>query len=301
MCGDACYRWGERVFVWNGSAGATAYDFNGKQLWHRDLGEFIHQWGHGSSPRIYKDFVIIFGSPGPRVLLTALDKLTGETVWEKSFDNITSEPEALYGSFVTPFLWKNGPRDELLIPLPGYLGSFNPASGRELWRCDGLGKLTYSDAILSDELLLAFSGFKGSSIAMRKPNPAETGNLTNSHRLWINKTAVQRVGTGVVVGDRFYLCGRKGFLQCGDVHTGEIVWTENLRTQAWDSISFMDGMLYLTDQKSNTRIFKPSDQFELLALNAMDPKERSNSTLAFSDGELFLRTYEALYTIGDRN
>ena len=290
---------GTAIYVWNGSAGATAYDFDGKKLWHRDFGEFTHQWGHASSPRIYKDTVIYFGSPGTRVLLTALDKSTGQTVWEKSLDEFISPPDELYGSFATPFFWKNGPRDELLIPLPGYLASFNPSTGEELWRCDGLGKLTYSDAMLSEELILAFSGFKGPAIGMRKPNPDETGNLTESHRLWINDTVVQRVGTGVVVDDKFYLCGRKGILQCGDIQTGEILWSENLRTQAWGSISLYDGVLFLMDQQSVTHVFKPGNEFDLISRNVMNPKERSNSTLAFSDGQLFLRTYQALYAISN--
>ncbi|MCZ6673000.1 MAG: PQQ-binding-like beta-propeller repeat protein [Verrucomicrobia bacterium] len=288
---------GERVFVWNGSAGATAYDFEGNELWHRDFGVFIHQWGHASSPRIYKDLVIYFGSPGPRVILTALNKITGKTVWERLLDNVTSPPEELYGSFATPFVWQNGSRAELLLPLPGYLASFHPETGEELWRCDGLGDLTYSDAIVGDDVILAFSGFRGPAIGLRPPGPKETGNLTESHRLWINSTAVQRVGTGVIVGDHFYLCGRKGEIQCGSIYTGEVVWTHKLRQQAWSSICLADGRLYLTDQESVTHILNPGNNFELLRQNAMRPKERSNSTLVFSNGQLFLRTYDRLYAI----
>jgi hypothetical protein len=59
-------------------------------------------------------------------------------------------------------------------------------------------------------------------------------------------------------------------------------------------------LLYLTDQASTTYIFRPSDQFELIQTNRMRPKERSNATLAFSDKQLFLRTYDRLYAIGDK-
>jgi len=76
------------------------------------------------------------------------------------------------------------------------------------------------------------------------------------------------------------------------------VWTEKLRQQAWSSISFVDNKLWLTDQVSVTHIFAPSDEFNLIQRNAMHPKERSNSTLVFSDQELFLRTYDRLYAIG---
>ncbi|HCO27146.1 MAG TPA: serine/threonine protein kinase, partial [Gimesia maris] len=40
---------GKRVVVWHSSAGLYCYDFAGKELWHRSLGEFEHIWGYGAS------------------------------------------------------------------------------------------------------------------------------------------------------------------------------------------------------------------------------------------------------------
>ena len=68
-------------------------------------------------------------------------------------------------------------------------------------------------------VILAFSGFKGPSFGMRVPGESERGNLTKSHRIWLNEVSEQRVDSGVIVGDRFYLCGRKGPLKCGDIKT----------------------------------------------------------------------------------
>jgi outer membrane protein assembly factor BamB len=289
---------GKAIYVWNGSAGATAYDFEGREIWHRDLGAYVHMWGHASSPRIYQDTVIFFGSPGPRVVLTALDRESGETVWTRELDEVVSPPQELHGSFVTPYLWQNGERDELLIPLPGYLASFDPATGSELWRCDGLGQLTYTDAMVGEDVILAFSGYRGPAIGMRKPGPKDTGNLTESHRIWKNDTVVQRVGSGVIVGNRYYLCSCKGELQCGDIHTGEIIWSQDLREQNWGAISLVGEDLYLTDQSSVTRVFAPKDRFELRYENQMEPGERSNATIGFHGGVIFLRTFKHLYAIG---
>jgi outer membrane protein assembly factor BamB len=213
-------------------------------------------------------------------------------------DEVVSPPQELHGSFVTPYLWQNGERDELLIPLPGYLASFDPATGSELWRCDGLGQLTYTDAMVGEDVILAFSGYRGPAIGMRKPGPKDTGNLTESHRIWKNDTVVQRVGSGVIVGNRYYLCGRKGELQCGDIHTGEIIWSQDLREQNWGAISLVGEDLYLTDQSSVTRVFAPKDRFELRYENQMEPGERSNATIGFHGGVIFLRTFKHLYAIG---
>ncbi len=291
---------GERLFVWNGSAGAAAYDFEGKLLWQRDLGTFAHQWGHASSPRLCGDSVIVFGGPGPRVVLTALDKRNGATLWERELSEAAGPPDELRGSFVTPFLWQNGSRSELLVPLPEYLASFDPNSGEELWRCRGLGSLTYTDPIVADDMIIAFSGFKGPAFGMRQPTATEMGDLTETHRIWLNETVEQRVGSGVAIDGRYYLAGRKGQLKCGDIRTGEILWTHDMGEQCWSAVAYSQGLLYLTDQSSVTRIFKPGDQYEEVARNAMNAKERGNASIAFDNGQLFLRTHQALYAISDR-
>jgi outer membrane protein assembly factor BamB len=288
---------GRTVFTWNGSAGAAAYDIEGKRLWSRDLGTVTHRWGHASSPRIYKDTVIIHVGPGPNVALYALDKRTGATVWKTALPWATDEPQAMKGSFATPLLWHNGGRDELLLPLPGYLTSFDPNTGRELWRCGGLGDLTYSDALVGEGLILGFSGFKGPAIGMRQPAPTETGDLTETHRLWQESSIYSRVGSAVLLDGRFYICDRKGPLQCGDARTGEAVWTHDLREQTWSPITRLGGRLYLTDQAAVTYVFRPGDRFDVIAQNTMAPEDRTNATITFSNGQLFLRTDRYLYAI----
>src|ERR1043166_7423970 len=73
---------GERVLAWFGSAGLFCFDLNGRELWHRELGKQSHIWGYGSSPIIYHDLCILNFGPGERSFLIALDKKTGETVWQ---------------------------------------------------------------------------------------------------------------------------------------------------------------------------------------------------------------------------
>jgi hypothetical protein len=56
--------------------------------------------------------------------------------------------------------------------------------------------------------------------------------------------------------------------------------------------------LYVTDQGATTHVFRPSPKkFELVASNGLGPGEKSNSTPAFSDGEIFLRTHSSLFCI----
>ena len=59
------------------------------------------------------------------------------------------------------------------------------------------------------------------------------------------------------------------------------------------------GRLYATNQRGDTVVFAPNaEAYEQLAANSLG--EQSNSTPAISDGEIFLRTFDALYCISEK-
>jgi len=73
---------GERVYVCFGSPGAYAYDMDGKEVWHRDLGKLNHVFGTAVSALVYGDLCIFNFGPDDKGRLVALNRKTGEIVWE---------------------------------------------------------------------------------------------------------------------------------------------------------------------------------------------------------------------------
>ncbi len=73
---------GERVIASFGSAGLYCYDFEGKEVWHRELGKMNHMFGNASSPILHGDLCILNFGPDEKARLIALKKRTGEIVWE---------------------------------------------------------------------------------------------------------------------------------------------------------------------------------------------------------------------------
>jgi outer membrane protein assembly factor BamB len=73
---------GERVIASFGSAGLYCCDFEGKELWHRDLGKMNHMFGNASSPIIHGDLCFFYFGPDEKSRLIALNKKNGETTWE---------------------------------------------------------------------------------------------------------------------------------------------------------------------------------------------------------------------------
>ena len=291
---------GSAVYAHLGSGGVLACDLDGKQLWHRDLGPVLHRWGNGASPILYKDLLIVFHGPGVPAFLTGLDRKTGKTIWKKEETAINSP---IFGTWSTPVIVSAGKRDELIMPLPGNkiggegeFKGYDPATGKELWRCGGLGTEVYAMPILSSsaDLIVGISGHNGPLMAIR---PGGDGDVTASHRIWREAAKnPQRIGSGIIHEGRLYLANAPGFVECIDIRSGKSLWNERVGGNLWGSLLLADGKLHVSNVEGETFVLAAGPKFQLLATNVI--KEPTYAALAVSNGELFLRTYEHLYCIG---
>jgi outer membrane protein assembly factor BamB len=291
---------GSAVYAHFASAGVLACSLDGKKLWHRDLGPVLHKWGNGPSPILYKDLLIVMQGPGEPTFLTALDKTTGKTVWTKEEKAINSP---IFGSWSTPVVVRAGKRDELVVPLPGEriggdgeFKGYDPATGKELWSCKGLGNEVYAMPVVSaaQDLIVGISGHNGPLMAVR---PGGNGDVTESHRVWREAGKnPQRVGSGVIHDGRLFLADAPGFVECLNARTGKVLWKERVSGNLWGSMLLADGKLYVTNLEGETSVLAAGPKFQLLARN--DIKETIYAAPAVSNGELFLRTFEHLYCIG---
>ncbi len=297
---------GERVVVWEGSGGLYCYDFEGKELWKRNLGEFRHKWGDGGSPILHDGKVILNASPGKRVFMTAIDLKTRKTLWEteefkreKSDFNDTGKGHL--GTWCTPILAKVEGKDQVICAQPSRVVGYDPADGKILWWCDGVQHdggahdLAYSSPVVAGDILMYVGGFGGPGFAVRLGGK---GDVTQTHRLWRTPKLPQSIGSGVLLGA--YVCmPYENALQCIDPKTGKQVWQDRGADGGyWGSIVQAAGRCYVTTRKGTTVVFKADPQkFELLAANALG--EDSNSTPAISDGQIFIRTFKHLYCIGE--
>jgi outer membrane protein assembly factor BamB len=301
---------GERVIAWFGSAGIFCYDMSGKELWHRDLGKQEHQWGYGSSPILYQDLCILNFGPGPQTFLIALNKKTGEKVWQVDlpekdppvrYDGFAGKQGQPIGSWSTPLILK-GKRDELVLTIVGEMRGFEPKSGKELWKVDGMSPLVYASAIAGEGMILGTGGFGGSTFAIKTGG---TGDLS-SQRLWyVQKEKKNRISSSVISKGHVFLCNMDGVAQCIELATGKDKWLERLKATAakgeiWGSMIMAGDNLYVVNQSGDTFVLKANpEKLEVVATNPLN--EMSNSTPAISNGEIFIRTHQALWCISEKN
>lgn len=301
-CGSTPAADGERVVVWHGSAGLFCYDFDGSELWSNDLGDVGHIWGYGSSPVLHDGKVILNFGPGEDTFLAALDLENGELLWKtpEPGGNNARQPR-MVGTWSTPVVAEVDGDEQIICSMPTRVVAYEPHSGEILWTCGGLpsprGDLVYTSPQIADNLGVAMGGFRGPSIAFRLGG---TGDVTARNRLWRNtEKQPQRIGSGVVVDGAVYVANAgPSTIECIDLQTGEIRWRERVKGGFWGSTVYADGRLYATNKDGVTYVFRPNPKkFEPVARN--DLGEPSNSTPAFSDGQIFLRTFRAVYCVDD--
>lgn len=291
---------GKTVYAWFGSAGVAAFDFAGKKIWHAALGPVLHKWGNGASPVLYKNSLIMFHGPGEPAFLVALDKATGREIWRTAETAINSN---IFGSWSTPAIVSVAGHDEMILPLPGdkiggegYVKGYDPATGKELWRCSGLGNEIYAMPVVSEsgETIVSICGHNGPLMAVR---PGGHGDVTSTHRLWhVTSKNPQRIGTGIIRAGRLYLADAPGIVECVDVATGQEIWKERVGGNLWGSMLLAGDRLYVSNLEGTTFVLSAGPEFKLLATNEIP--EPTYAALAASRGQLFLRTYEHLYCLG---
>ena len=283
---------GKLVYASFDSAGVVACDFSGDVVWQRDLGKLTHVFGPASTPVLYKHLLIIHRGPGEPTHIIALNKHTGETVWDTPETGIDDK---LYGSWSTPVIYRAGDHDEFALSMPGELKGYDPLTGKELWKCDGLGPSNYPDTAVGDGVLIGVSGFQKSMMAVMTGG---RGDITNKLRLWHVKKTQQRIGSGVVHDGHLYVSNATGIAECIAIKSGETVWKERLGGKLWGSILMAGDRLYVSNIEGRIFVLAASPKYRLIAKNDMG--EHIKAALAPSDGQLFVRTYENLYCVGER-
>jgi outer membrane protein assembly factor BamB len=223
-----------------------------------------------------------------------MDKRTGKELWRVTEPGLfAGSPSEWIGSWSTPVVAKIDGQDQVILSWPNAVKAYDPKTGSLIWHCRGLTKLVYSSPLFRSDIMVAMSGFSGSYMGLK---PGGKGDVTDSQRLWHVEKAPQRIGSGVIVGEHVYIVNENGTAQCIELKTGKTLWQERATGGTWGSMVCADGKLYVTSQQGETVVLAAKPVFEVLSRNALE--ERSQSSLAVSNGQLFLRTYRHLWCIG---
>lgn len=284
---------GEHVYAHFGSRGLFCYTMDGERVWSRDFGDMTIRrgFGEGSSPTLVDDLVLVpWDHEGPSMLY-ALNKRTGETVWETPRDEPTC--------WATPLVAvaRGGDRQVVMNGQTAARG-YDLKTGQELWRCGGQAQRPCASALAEGGVAYVMSGFQGSFAGAFDLDGR--GDLAGSKALlWSLDHDTPDVASPLLVDGKIYYYKEKtGLLSCVEAATGATVYeTKRIpgvgRTYA--SPIAAAGRIYLTDRSGAITVIQTGDDPQVLAENDMG--EGVDATPAADGKDLFIRGERHLFCV----
>lgn len=138
---------GKNVYVFFGDYGLIAYNYDGVEQWKKPLGPFNNTNGHGSSPILYGNLLIMLCDQDTNSYLLAVEKDTGKVHYKVERPDFTR-------CYSTPAVFhpKQGPA-ELIVPGAYNLTSYNAGTGERLWWINGLSWQPKSMPIIDGDMI----------------------------------------------------------------------------------------------------------------------------------------------------
>jgi outer membrane protein assembly factor BamB len=142
---------GKTVYVFFGDFGILAYNVaDGKEKWRLPLGPFNNPNGHGSSPVLVDNLIVLLCDQDNDSFLMAADKNTGKLKWK------VARPESTR-SYSTPAVFRpSGKRPvELIVPGAFSLASYAAQTGEKLWWVRGMSWQPKSSPVIDGDMIYA--------------------------------------------------------------------------------------------------------------------------------------------------
>lgn len=294
-----------RAYVHFGSYGTACLDTAAlKVLWERRDLACRHFRGPASSPIIYEDLLILTFDGVDVQYLAALDKKTGRTVWRTDRSTRWNDLDAdgkptregdFRKAFSTPLVIDSGGRRQMISPGAKAAFSYDPRTGRELWKTSHSGHSSAPRPVFGNGLVFVTTGHGRTELWAVRPDGQ--GDVTASHVAWKVDKGAPLTASPVLVGDLLYMVSDDGAATCLEAATGEPVWRERIGGNYAASPIYADGRIYFFNQQGKAAVLKAGREFEVLAANTLDAGCMASP--AVSARSLFVRTRTHLYRIED--
>ena len=304
---------GDHVWVYFKSGELACLSLtDGAIVWKTNLqeqfGEDTLWWDLGTSPVLTKQAVVVAVMQTGPSYLVAFDRETGAVLWKH--DRMLDAPEEAAQSYSTPLVvagnadW-NEPTEMLIVLGADHVTAHDAADGREIWRVGGLNPegdkffRSIASPVVAGEFVIAPYARGKTVTAIRRGG---SGDVTASHIAWKREPLGTDVPTPAIRDGRVMICGDKGMMSCLDLKTGQTLWEDSLpknRNRYSSSPIIVDDHVLLTREDGHSWSIawpgEKGDSFTILGEGTVD--EMTVATPVCLDGEIFLRTHDALWCI----
>ena len=297
---------GRRIIAVFGSAGAMiAWDYSGKELWRvtrgtLDSGWFFDpafQWGHSSSPVIYRNAVILQADVQKGSYIAAWDVATGKPLWR-------TERADEISTWGTPTIARTADGRDVLVTNGTKIRGYDPASGKQLWTLGPNSEITIGTPVAGNGLVYVTGGYPPvRPIYAIRPGAEgdislQKGQESNGSIAWSNMTEGTYIPTPLLYDGYLFTLNINGVLTAYDPQTGKRAFRGRIGTGGAFSASPIgaDGRLYISSEDGEVYVISATPDMKQIAKN--DMREIIMSTPAISDGLIIVRTMGHLYGVG---
>lgn len=283
-----------RLYCDFGNYGTACVDSaSGKTLWKARL-PVEHQLGPASSPAVWKDWLFVVRDGCDVQYVAALDKHSGGPAWRTDRPPVVADQAVLKKSFSTPLVIESGGRTQVVIQGPHWAVSYDPPTGKELWRVrHGTGYSIAPRPVFGHGMVyVCTGGYVADLLAIRVDGQ---GDVTGTHVAWKATSQVPLMSSPLLAGVDLYFVADAGVLTCLDALTGRLRWRERLGGNYAASPTLADGRIYLFSREGKALILRPGPRFEKLAENQL--AATIFATPAFVGNAIYLRSDTHLYCL----
>ena len=156
---------GRNVYVFFGDFGILCYGVDGEDRWRVPLGPFNNANGHGASPVVIDDMLILICDQDTDSYVLALDKATGQVRYRIERPDVTRSY-----SIATVYRPKKGPA-ELIIPGSYLVVAYNLETGEKLWWVRGMSWQQKSAAVVDGDMVYVCGWESGGDSATPAESP----------------------------------------------------------------------------------------------------------------------------------
>lgn len=282
---------GKFVYVSFEAEGIYCYDFDGKRIWKASLGKIAKGgMGPGTSPVLFENLLILQADQeyGEGSFIAAVDKKNGKEVWRVERDQRRS--------WATPLLIKTSQRTELVTSGPNKIISYDPATGRELWRAPGVISNPIPSPVTGQGLVFVTAGSDAKrAFAIRLGGSGDLAGTTNV--VWSYEKGTAYVPSPILYNEYLYLITDAGAITCLEAATGKVIYQTRIPMAASFTASpvAFEGKIMFVSEDGDSFILKAGPVPEILNANGLgEPVYASPAIVA---GRILIRGQSNLYCI----
>ncbi len=292
---------GRMVYAVFGGGGIAAVRFDdGKEQWTDERVKFYSQHGLGASPILHENLLIMpfdGSSPAPdtkvgwkvpweEARIVALDKSSGEVVWEAKRGKSRI-------AHTTPIVAGRGSAPQLISTAGDVIQGFSVSNGELIWTAYSQGEGVVPSPVIVDELAITCSGFEEPTIrAMRLDGK---GVVTKTHIAWEQTKGVPSQSSPIYVAPHLFTVTDNGVVSKFDVKDGKLLDQRRIGGNHSASPIYAAGKLYFFSEQGDATVVDPQS-LEVVATNSLG--ERCQASPAVSGGQIFIRGERTLFCVG---